>query len=80
MEKLDAELAEMEPAELARYFDYLDELRESGITNMFGARPYLANAFEMESKVAGAVLSAWMKTFDGKTDSCDRAAKALGKL
>ena len=27
------------------HLDYLDELRESGITNMFGARPYLMQSY-----------------------------------
>lgn len=25
------------------HLEYLDELRESGVTNMFGARPYVTN-------------------------------------
>jgi hypothetical protein len=43
--------------------DYLDELRESGETNMFGAGPYLANEFALMLPEAHAVLSYWMKTF-----------------
>jgi len=42
---------------------YLDELRESGVANMFGARPYLIEEFGSESKVAGNILMYWMKTF-----------------
>jgi hypothetical protein len=42
---------------------YLDELRESGKTNMFGARPYVASEFGLKMEVAGRVLSYWMKTF-----------------
>ena len=46
------------------HLEYLDELRESGITNMFGARPYLMDSFpELESKNAGEILTYWMKTF-----------------
>ena len=29
--------ASLTPANVAHAFDYLDELRESGVTNMFGA-------------------------------------------
>ena len=45
--------------------EYLDELRESGITNMFGARPYVEEEFSdlLDSKQAGKVLSYWMETF-----------------
>jgi hypothetical protein len=46
------------------HLEYLDELRESGVTNMFGARPYLVAAFDdLGEKQAGEVLSYWMKTF-----------------
>jgi hypothetical protein len=44
--------------------DYLDELRESGQTNMFGAVPYLIEEFGMDRKEAGAVLSEWMRSFE----------------
>ena len=42
---------------------YLDELRESGVTNMFGARPYVQEEFDLNDKDSGEVLSYWMKTF-----------------
>jgi len=45
-----------------KYFKYLDDLRESGETNMFGARPYLQRRFGLEAKEAGAILSEWMKS------------------
>ena len=43
--------------------EYLDDLRESGITNMFGASPYLADAFGLDDKEAREILSEWMKSF-----------------
>lgn len=47
-----------------QYFEYLDDLRESGTTNMFGARPYLMEEFpELTKNEAGEILSEWMKTF-----------------
>jgi hypothetical protein len=47
-----------------KYLLYLDALRESGITNMFGARPYLMNAFpNLNSYEALEILSYWAKTF-----------------
>jgi len=46
------------------YFIYLDDLRESGVTNMFGATPYLIRTFPELSEVdASNVLKSWMKTF-----------------
>ncbi len=45
-------------------FDYLDDLRESGVTNMFGAAPYLRQAFGMTRKESRDYLLEWMNTFD----------------
>lgn len=45
------------------YFEFLDELRESGKTNMFGARPYLMDEFDLNKGEASTVLSEWMRTF-----------------
>lgn len=44
-------------------FEYLNDLRESGITNMFGATPYVADAFDMDRDEARKLLSLWMKNF-----------------
>ena len=49
----------------AEYFEFLNELRESGITNMFGAAPFLEDEFpELNRQEARAELSSWMKSFD----------------
>jgi hypothetical protein len=44
-------------------FDYLDVLRETGVTNMLGAAPYLQNAFGIEKSEAKVVLLEWMKNY-----------------
>jgi hypothetical protein len=46
-----------------KHLTYLDRLRESGVTNMFGASPYLSRRFSLDRKQASAVLSFWMETF-----------------
>lgn len=44
------------------FFAYLDRLRESGETNMFGARPYLVREFpELTPDEASTLLSEWMR-------------------
>ena len=43
--------------------EYLDELRESGVTNMYGAAPYVEAEFDMTIKDARAVLTYWRHTF-----------------
>jgi len=46
------------------YYEFLDNLRESGVTNMFGATPYLIEEFYDLSEVkAREILKSWMKTF-----------------
>lgn len=42
---------------------FLDDLRESGITNMYGAAPYLARAFDLDDDTSRAYLIYWMRTF-----------------
>jgi len=44
-------------------FSYLDVLRETGVTNMFGATPYLQQAFGIEKREAKSILLEWMKTY-----------------
>ena len=44
-------------------FEYLDDLRESGVTNMFGAGRYLKEAYGFDEHVAKAFLAKWMETF-----------------
>jgi hypothetical protein len=46
------------------YFDYLEELRRSGDTNMFGATPYLRAAFNLGQERAREVLTKWMRFHD----------------
>lgn len=50
------------------HLQWLDELRESGISNMFGARPLLMDEFDgLEELQAYAILGYWMKTFGQAT-------------
>tara|TARA_Y100000385_G_scaffold285687_1_gene346088 strand:+ start:1228 stop:1413 length:186 start_codon:yes stop_codon:yes gene_type:complete len=49
--------------DLKEYFDFLVWLRDTGVTNMFGAGPYLENKFGLSKKEARTVLSKWMKSF-----------------
>jgi hypothetical protein len=45
------------------YFVYLDDIRESGDINMFGAGPYLQDAFGLSRYEARDILVEWMVTF-----------------
>ena len=48
---------------MEKYFSYLNVLRDSGVTNMFGASPYLQNEFGLSRGEAKKVLAAWMNSF-----------------
>ena len=68
----------MTHADLTSYFSYLDALRISGVTNMFGAAPYVSEAFDVDAKVARKALTLWMETFNDKPPE-ERATIALNK-
>jgi len=51
-------------------FKFLDELRETGVTNMFGAGIYLQESFDLSKYEAKAVLLEWMKTFRERHPIC----------
>ena len=44
-------------------FEYLDTLRESGTINMFGAGPYVQDAFGLDRREARDLVLEWMETF-----------------
>lgn len=46
------------------YFNYLNDLRDSGVTNMYGATPYLEKDFGLDKQKARKFLSTWMKNFN----------------
>jgi hypothetical protein len=55
-----------------KHIKYLDDLRESGSTNMFGAGRYLQNEFGLDRDHASRVLNHWMETFDPNIPAEDR--------
>jgi hypothetical protein len=60
------------------YFDFLNALRDSGATNMFGAAPYLQKEFGLSRSEARKVLGKWMKSFESavneSSDLLDKVA------
>jgi hypothetical protein len=45
-------------------FDFLEDLRESGQINMFGAAPVLQEAFGLNKYEAREILADWMKSYE----------------
>lgn len=58
----------MEKPEIVRdeHLEFLDRLRDSARTNMFGAGPYLVYAFGVSKKEAREILSYWMASFEDR--------------
>jgi hypothetical protein len=48
---------------MKQYFDYLEQLRKSGVTNMFGAAPYLQQEFGLTKHQARDILMKWMGSY-----------------
>lgn len=58
------------PPDMKKYFEFLDDLRESAVTNMMGAGPYLQRRFGIADKrEAQKIVLKWMETFDARLDA-----------
>ena len=54
---------EMKKVNTQEHTEFLDELRASGATNMFGAGKWLQEEFGLEKGEARQILATWMKNF-----------------
>ena len=58
------------------YWIYLERLRRSGVTNMYGATPYLQKAFGLTRREASDILADWMENYNRddykELDNADR--------
>ena len=61
--------------EVSRYkmefFIWLNRLRESGETNMYGASPYLQCAFSLNKREASKILVEWMEWVNSNPSNRD---------
>ena len=46
---------------MKEYFDFLDDMQESGATNMFMAPMLLKDAFDLDRQEAVKIFTAWTK-------------------
>tara|TARA_R100000995_G_scaffold74817_1_gene43975 strand:- start:75 stop:284 length:210 start_codon:yes stop_codon:yes gene_type:complete len=53
-------------SEWTEYYQYLENLRQSGAVNMYGARPYLERYMEEDdiNVSAATVLASWMENYN----------------
>lgn len=47
-----------------QYWIFLEQLRRSGETNMYGAASYLAAEFKIPLRTARVILLQWMEQYD----------------
>lgn len=52
-----------------RCFEFLVKLRDSGVTNMWGASPYLQSEFDIGPVEASDVLDKWIASFKEDDDA-----------
>ena len=45
-------------------FSFLNDLRDSGATNMFGATPFIMDEFNLDQATSKRLLSTWMNNFN----------------
>jgi len=57
---------------MRKEFLYLNRLRESGATNMFGAAPYLEMEFDLDRREAKQVLMNWMQWVEENPSNLER--------
>ena len=50
--------------EWERYYKALELIRKSGITNMFGSAPYLAEYCNIDLELAKDILCSWIDNYD----------------
>ena len=50
--------------EWEEYYQTLESIRQSGITNMWGAAPYLAKMCDIDKNLATNVLANWIHNYD----------------
>ena len=48
------------------HLEYLDALRQSGVTNMFGAGQYIQEEFGLDKWQAKDVVLHWMETYGAR--------------
>jgi hypothetical protein len=54
----------MKTKDLNKEFAFLVQLRDSAVTNMWGAAPYLVHEFGLSQKEAKEVLLKWIASFE----------------
>ena len=46
-----------------KHLEFLDHLRESGVTNMYGSPSYVEREFDVDTDTARNIVTYWMQSF-----------------
>jgi len=57
-----------------QHLKYLDALRDSGVTNMFGASSYIVDRFGVDKREAKDILAFWMNSYPYNYDEIAESA------
>jgi len=68
VDKIEVDIDVVNEGAVKDMHTFLNALRDSGITNMFGAGPYLEKEFGIDKGAAKQVLANWMKSFGESLD------------
>ena len=68
---------EAEHVKLIEAFEFLDELRDSGVTNMWGATPFIVSRFHYTYKKATEIHLMWIRSFDPEKTMDERLEVAF---
>ena len=66
MKQLELPFDEKVQEEYQTYFDYLDNLRDSGVVNMWLAAGYLEKEFDIPERDAKIIHIAWIRSYGDK--------------
>lgn len=50
--------------EIDKYFNYLERLRKSGVTNMYVSPTFLVHEYELNESEATSIVIVWMNNYD----------------
>lgn len=62
--RIDGVCGMTKPTLTPEHIKYLENLRDSGRTNMWGAAPFLAKKFKLSQEDADSLVVQWIGSFD----------------
>lgn len=61
-------MSQINEKEISEELEYLETLRRSGVTNMYGAAPYIQSQFGHDIQTSRKILVYWMENYSRLAD------------